>query len=200
MDRDYLYIHGTGVEDGRKCLIVRTQTLKRNTTSFNEYWVDTARESAILREASYSNDKQLHDIRIRYRKSSAGWLPESWRLKAYSHGSLVYTDNVRVEKVDLDPPIKDADFQMEIKPGMIVEERTDLPTKHPFVTPESKISVYRSKKGGGREDLPDPYHRKGDQYQENLRRKNLWFWALLVLPVLVVAGCLVWVRRRRPGS
>lgn len=198
-DPDYLYVHGTGVQDGRTCLIVRTQSLKRNTTSFNEYWVDTARESAILREVSYSNDKPMHDITIRYHKSSAGWLPESWHLRVYS-GSLLYSDNMRVEKLDLDPPIKDADFQMEIKPGMIVEERTDLPTKHPLVTPESKISIYREKEGGGREELPDPYRRKGDQYQEHLRRKDLWFWGWSALSVLAIGGFLVWARRRRRAS
>jgi hypothetical protein len=198
-DAEYLYVHGTGVRDGRTCLIVRTQTLKTVTTSFDEYWVDTEREGAILRHVGYCNSKPSHDIMIRYRKTSAGWLPESWRLEIYNE-SLLYTDNMRVRKVDLDPAINDADFQMEIKPGMIVDERTDLPTKHPLVNPESKISVYRAKEGGGREELPDPARRKGDQYQEHIRRKNLWVWAWLVLPVLALGGFLAWVRRRRRAS
>ncbi len=199
-DPEYLYVHGTGVQDGRTCLIVRTQTLKTVTTSFDEYWVDTARQCAILRQVGYCNSKRSSDITIRYQKTSAGWLPESWGLQIYSGGNLLYTDNMRVEKIDLDPAIQDADFQMEIKPGMIVEERTDLPSKHPLVTPESKISVYRAEEGGGREELPDPARRRGDQYQEHLRRKNLWIWAWFVFPLLAIGGFLMWARRRRRAT
>jgi len=185
------------VHDGQTCLIVRTQTLKRNTTSFEEYWVDMAWESAILRQISYSDGQPSSDITIRYGKSSAGWLPESWRLNVYS-GSLLYSENMRVEKVLLDAPIKDADFELRINPGMVVEERTDHATKHPLVTPESSISVYRAKEGGGREEVPDPYHRKGDQYQDHLRRKHvLWIWLWLILPLVVIAVFFVWRKRQR---
>jgi len=196
-DADYLYIHGTGVQDGRTCLIVRTQTLKTITTSFEEYWVDTERESAILRQLSYCNSKPSRDFTIHYRKSSGGWLPDRWRYQLYTGGSLLFTDNMRVEKNDLDPAIQDSDYQMEIKPGMIVEERTNLPTKHPLVTPASKVSVYRVKERGKREELPDPYRRKGDQYQEHLQRKSLWIWTWSALPVLAISGSYFWARRRR---
>lgn len=199
-DPDYLYVHGTGVHDGRTCLIVRSQTLKTATTSFEEYWVDTARESAIIREVSYSNAKPMRDFSIRYRKSSDGWLPESWRLEHYVSRSLVYSDNMRVDKVDVNLLVNDADFQMEIKPGMIVEERKDHPMIHPLVTPKSSISVYRAKEGGDREELPDPYGREGDQYQEHLRRKSSWVWGWSMLPVFAIGGFLIWARRRRLAS
>lgn len=197
-DPDYLYVHGTGVQDERTCLIVRTRTLKTVTTSFEEYWVDTERESAILRYVDYCNSEPRSDITIHYRKLSAGWLPERWRYQLfYAVGSLIFTDNMHVEKIDLDPAIQNSAFQVGIKPGMIVEERTVLPTKHPLVTPESKISVYRAKEGGGREHLPDPYRRKGDQYQEHVRRKEVWLWVWFALPVLAIGGFLIWARRRR---
>ncbi len=196
-DPDYLYVHGTGVQDKRTCLVVRTQTLRSGTTSFDEYWVDVERESAILRYVSYSGNKPSRDITIHYRKSSAGWLPERWRLQIFGGGSLLYSDDMHVEKVDLDPAIDDGDFKMEIKPGMIVEEREDLPTKHPLVNPESKISVYRAKEGGAREELPDPARRKGDQFHERLPLNKLWGWVWLVLPALAICGFLVWVRRLR---
>lgn len=196
-DPDYLYVHGTGVHVGRTCLIVRTQTLKSATTSFDEYWVDTDRESAILRYVSYCDAKPRDDITIQYRKTSGSWLPERWRAPFYNGNDLLFTDNIHVEKLDLDPAVGDSDFQVEIKPEMIVEERTDLPTKHPLVNPESKISIYRAKEGGGREELPDPAHRKGDQYQQHVRRKQVWFWMWIVLPALAIGGFLVWVRRRR---
>lgn len=199
-DSGYLYVHGTGVYDRRTCLIVRTQTLKRNTTSFDEYWVDTERESAILRHVAYCNSKPSHDITIEYRKALAGWLPASWVLTFYQGGNLMYSDTMRAENISLNPPVRDADFQMEMKTGMIVEERMDLPTKHPLMTPKSNISIYRVKEEGKREELPDPYHRKGDQHQERLQRKNLWVWAWWSLPLLAIGVSFLWFRRRRHYS
>lgn len=193
---DYLYVHGTGVHEERTCLIVRTQTLKTATTSFQEYWVDPERESAILRHVSYCNSKPRDDITIQYRKTLASWLPDRWRAPLYIGNNLIFTDTMRVEKLELVPGVQDSDFQVEIKPGMIVEERTDLPTKHPLVNPESKISIYRLHEGGEREELPDPAHRKGDQYQQHLRRQQLWSWVWIVLPVLAIGAFLIWMRRR----
>jgi hypothetical protein len=193
-DPDYLYVHGRGVHDGRACLILRTRTLKMSDTSFEEYWVDAPRESAILRYVMYSNGKPLNDVAISYRQTSAGWFPENWRSNAYVNGSLLYSEVVRVEKVQFDLSVKDADFAMEIKPGMLVEDRVDQPAVHPRVTPKSTLSVYRTKEGGGREEVPDPYHRKGDQYQQNTRSKNLWATAWLVLPLVGIAGFFLWWR------
>lgn len=195
-DPDYLYVHGTGVQDGRTCLIVRTQTLRSGTTSFDEYWVDTERESAILRYFSYSGGKPTRDITIHYGKLSPGWLPERWRYQVFGGGGVFYSDNLHVERVDLAPAINESDFEMEINPGMIVEERTDLPTKHPLATPESEILRYRFKEGGGREELPVPPYRKGKQYQELLQFKGPWFWPSMALPVLAIVVFLVWKRRR----
>jgi hypothetical protein len=192
-DPDYLYLHGTGVHEGRVCSIVRTQTLKRTGSSFSEYWVDTARDSAIVRYLTYSDNKPMEDLTIRYRESPAGWLPESWRWNLYMMGHLLYSDNMRVEKMLANPPVKDADFEMEIRPGMIVEERTVHATQHPLTTPKSTISVYQAKEKSGREELPDPYHRKGDQYHEQLRRKNLWMWGWLGVPLMGIVGFLFWV-------
>lgn len=171
-DQDYLYIHGTGVHDGRRCLIVRSQTLKTSTTAFVEYWVDTSRESAIVRYVSYSGAKPSAETTIRYSNGPSGWLPASWHWTFYSHGQTLYYEDMRVEKVNSHPSFTDSDFEMEAQPGMLVEEVESLPTKHPIATPKSKLSVYRLKEGGEREYVPDPYRREGDQYRENNLRKK----------------------------
>jgi hypothetical protein len=194
-DPEYLYVHGTGVHDGRTCLIVRTRTLKLVNTSFDEYWVDAARESAILRYVAYSGNNVPNDVTIRYSKSPGGWLPESWRWVSYLKGKTLYWEDMRVEKVTIDPTFTDANFDITITPGMVVEERTDQATNHPIATPKSTISVYKAEKDGGKEEFPDPYHRKGDQYQA--RRIARWAWAWLALPLAGIAGFLLWAKRRR---
>ncbi len=196
-DPDYLYVHGVGVHNGRACLIVRTRTLRMADTSYEEYWVDAPLESAILRYAIYSNGKPLSEATIGYRQTSAGWFPENWRLNVYLNGSLLYSEFMRVEKILFDVPVKDADFAMEVKPNMLVEEGVDQAAIHPLVTPKSTFSVYRVKEGGGREEVPDPYHRQGDQYRQNIQRKNLWFTAWLVFPLVGGAGLLLWWRLRK---
>jgi hypothetical protein len=195
-DPEKLYIHGTGVHDGRVCLVLRTHAIKMHTTSFDEFWVDVPRDSAILRYVSYSGGKPLGDITVHYRKTSDGWLPENWRINSYVNGHLLYFRIIRVESFQFDVPVNDVFFEMHIKPGMIVEERADHATKHPLATPKSDLSIYRAGEGGVREYIPDPYHRKqGDLYQHINRRKIVWTWAWLALPLVAIAGLIFWAWR-----
>lgn len=193
-DPDYLYIHGVGVHDGRNCLVLRTRVLKAADTSFEEYWVDVPRGSAIVHYVIYSSSKPIFDATIHYRKTAADWMPTNWRLNTYMNGSLLYFENIRIEKVQFDIPVNDTDFEIKVKPGMLVEEGFDKTPKHPLGTPESTFSVYRLKKDGSREYVPDPYRRKkGDQYQKNIQRKKLSTWAWFSLPVVLIAGFFFWI-------
>jgi hypothetical protein len=166
-------------------------------TAFEEYWVDTARDSAVVRHITYSNSKPINDMTVRYNKSAHGWLPSSWRWTVYLQGRTLYTEDMRVEQFTPDPAVTDADFQMGIEPGMVVEERTDHATQNPLVTPKSSISVYQALEEGGRKEMPDPYGRPGDQYQEHTRNRARWGWFWLVLAVPVIAGFVYWARRHR---
>lgn len=193
-DSDYLYIHGESVYEGRPCLIIRTQTLKMATTSFDEYWVDNTRESAIVRYLSYSGEKAAQDIGIHYKNSHDHWLLDSWRYTVYRLGSVLSSEEMRVEQITLNPPVQDADFELEVKPGMLVEERTDPPTLSPIVWPNGKLSVYKVKEDGGREAIPDPFHRPGDQYQDHRQRR--WFFVALFV-LIVGAVSIFWIRHRK---
>jgi hypothetical protein len=184
-DPEYLYIHGTSVYENRPCLILRTQTLKQFTTSFSEYWVDTSRESAVVRFLDYGGKKVAQDIGISYKVSHGHWLPDGWRITEYIHGRASSYEEVRVRQITINPSITDADFELEVKPGMLVEERTDLPTNSPLEWPKSKLSVYRVKENRERETIPDPFHRRGDQYQHkhpsNRPRRRNWVWAAVFI-------------------
>ncbi len=197
-DPNYLHIHGRGVYEDRACLILRTQTLQMMTTSFDEYWVDTERECAIVRYLAYSGKNPSQEIGIRYQKFHEHWLPETWRWIVYLRGKTLYYEDMRVKHIAINPPITDADFELEdVKPGMLVTKRTDLPTNNPITAPKSESSVYRVKDDGGWEQIPDPAHGIGDQY----RKLESHRWAWVILAVLLVAGLgfgtAFWVRRRR---
>lgn len=203
-DPAHLYIHGTGVQDERKCLIVRTRTLKAGSgTTFQEYWVDATRESAIVRYIDYSDDKPRIEMTMHYRElirgdESLGWFPDSWRWTLFQNEHTMYTEEVRVEKVRANPAVTDADFDLDVaKPGMIVEEITILPAKDPSSRPERRISVYRVKESGGIQEMPDPYRRQGDQYREHLHPWRLVFWICITMGIL---GILVWLKRRKRAT
>lgn len=133
-DPNYLHIHGTGVQDDRACLILRTQTLQLSTTSFEEYWVDTTRENAIVRYMSYVGKKPTcnSDIVMQYRHVPDGWFLAGWHWTVYDSGKTLYVKEMRVTNMKINPVVTAADFAMEIRPGMIVEEVASHPTRAVF--------------------------------------------------------------------
>src|SRR5262249_15885891 len=46
VDPTTLYVHGRGVHAGRPCLVLRTHAVKYLDWGFDEFWVDTERDSA----------------------------------------------------------------------------------------------------------------------------------------------------------
>ncbi len=196
---DYMYVHDTGVLDERKCLILRTQPLPEFANKpFEEYWVDTERDSAVVRYVRYVGPKPLitFEIRVRYRQYQDSWLPDGWRWTTFIKGKTLYYQEMLVAKVDRNPLITDADFEVgEIKAGMLVEERTDLPTADPATFPKSKLSVYRVQDNGTRQDIPDPAHREGDQYSAHRTSSRLWIYMSLGIPGTLVLLVLLWKKR-----
>jgi hypothetical protein len=119
-----LHVHGTGVHDGRPCVVIRTPVRHLATTSYNEYWADTARDSAIIRYIEFSGDKPFNSIDVSYQRTAHGWLPERWTFTHYSRGKTYFLERMRVAELQVDPPISDADFQIEPWPGVRIEDRT----------------------------------------------------------------------------
>jgi hypothetical protein len=193
-DPNYLYIHGNGVQDGCPCLILRTQVLQLGNRRFDEYWVDTARDSAILRYLAYSDDQPITAIAIQYRELHEGWWPESWHWTEFDRGKTLYFERMRVMKRRLDPPVSDGDFEMNAKPGMTVEVVTNRAIKNPLEMPAFEVSVYRIDDNGEKVAIPDPYHRQEDRYSQQFRTKH-WLW--LLLPLAVILALFGWTRWRR---
>ncbi len=103
---------------------------------------------------------------------------------------------MQVTKRRLNLPVSDADFEMDAKPGMIVEEVKSQAPKNPLAPPtKTELSVYRVKENGGKEYIPDPYNRKEwDRFSDHVRT---WHWFWLAVPLAAILALVGWVWWRR---
>lgn len=124
--KDVYHVKGEGNFANRACLVLRTEPQEFNQVLWDELWVDPGRESAVLRQTSYENGKILTDIQIEYQETAGGWLPQSWTMSAASNGKVFSLERRRVDELQIDPVVSDADFRLDLKPGMIVQ-RTSFP-------------------------------------------------------------------------
>lgn len=132
LKRGAFNIHGRGVRDHRQCLVLRTQSDPQVRLIY-EYWVDLARESAIVQMISYINGAIDNTIEIDYQQTPHGWLPASWvqrqntdkvargsRIKgpAWIEQDCSYRVIELLANQDLRPEV----FDIELKPGLVVRD------------------------------------------------------------------------------
>jgi hypothetical protein len=120
-------VHGEGVQAGRRCLVLRDQPLDLldDRPSFDEFWVDCERDSAVLRKKMWSAGWLCSDDEIAYQATEQGWLVSDWKSTFFSpEGRTVYVTRMRVAEVVPEPAVEDGDFRVAIEPGMIVQELT----------------------------------------------------------------------------
>lgn len=192
--KTYLSVHGIGVYDNRACVILRTNPFGMEITSFQEYWVDVARESAIVRFLSYNDNSPESEINIQYKVRQDHWLPQSWRWTVFSKGKTLYEEDAIVTEITPNPVLNAGTFDLESKVGMLVESRIDHETRNPAEIPKSDISVYRITTDGETTPVPDPYHRTGDQYSPN---RNYYGWAWYFWAIVLIAVVAYYFKRVR---
>lgn len=205
IDAKRLFVHGYGVQEETKCTVLRTRTTKTQVnTEFEEYWVDREKECAVVRYVEYVNEKRNVDMEIHYRDLIVegvhyGWFPDNWRWSAFVRGQILYTEDLRVDRVMVNLPINDEDFDLNVmKTGMIVEETVYSRDADANGHPARRISVYQVKEGGERQAMPDPYHREGDQYLVGSGNKRVRYMGIfLVLLTVITASLIYWLKRRR---
>jgi hypothetical protein len=181
-EEDAFFLHGRGVHAERNCLVLRTQAAQHSGVNFDEYWVDPGRDSAVLRQVAYVNGKAVIDLDVIYQKIEESWLPQRWTVvRRDNRGQTIRLERMRLEEVTPNPPMKDSDFEVEIKPGMIIQ-RVDLAG-----SPDS-IQVPRPK-----EDRLFRVAENGEWNPiingvEQPRRWPAWVWWAggIILPVLVL--------------
>jgi hypothetical protein len=191
-DPEMFYIHGEGVHEGRRCLIVRTQTLKRLTAVNDEFWVDPARDSAVVRQLWLSDGKPVHDWDIRYQKTPHGWLPSDWTFTLRMFGVTIGVEKMRVIELATEPYFTDADFSIELPAGSLVGKvkyGDPVSPKQPQLLQEER-KLYRVSEGGGLQEMV----LEGGTLRPAWRSRLKWF---LALPVIALVAWLAVRRWRR---
>lgn len=179
---------------GRPCIVLREQTnqpgeqLRRAT-----YYVDVERDGAIVRTEVHGVNDSLQDVTaIDYTRTDRGWMPASWSCTFYE-GSVnpaknrvlrVYT--LSVVEITWDPVVSAGDFQIPLRPGMIVRRRD---RNHERLIVASDGETLEPLQGSG----------KGGANQTSTGHAS---WPLLVIGLngvglAVLAACLLYLRRRR---
>lgn len=190
LDADDFTVHGQGVHAGKPCLVLRTFPVPNGTARcFDEYWVDLARDSAVVRHSAFINDQLLTDVDITYQQTSHGWLPLRWVGTVYAHGrQLINVTRLRVDEFTIEPTVTDADFHVEAKPGMVILEDTfDLPGAERNSQGFQRKN-YRVAADGSWEEIGS----KG----EPLPPRHRWGWLALLAVPAAIALAYVWRRRR----
>jgi hypothetical protein len=106
---------GSNIENGKRYEIVREGN--------KEYWIDRARDSAIVKLILQQGIQPTVTIDIDYQNTRAGWLPRKWTRNEFQNGRVRMTEEVDVTRIELEPPITAADFVLEPTAGMRVKEQ-----------------------------------------------------------------------------
>jgi hypothetical protein len=199
-DPEMLIVHGQGVHDGRPCLVLRTHTLSGGAgTWVREFWVDTARASAVVRQVEYSNGKISDDKDIQYQQTRCGWLPKSWTftVRNSAGGKTLLTERMQIKELTLDPPVTDADFRIDVKPGMLVKKSVhgDVQPNDPGRPKEEKF--YRIRDNG---DWNEVVIANGVERSRWSLRSIWWVAGLVTGAVTLAWGVRRWQHSRRSAT
>lgn len=121
-DPEMLVFHGQSVEEGRTCTVLRSRTIKGGAVTFVEIATDPGRDSAIVRYLETTNGKPFSNSTIRYRETPLGWLPASWTTSLFGGGRLLFSEKLSVTNLELNPSVADSDFDIQLKPGMLLKK------------------------------------------------------------------------------
>lgn len=181
LDRDFFRWHGDAKLDGRDCTVLRT--LNRpgaRGETYYEYWVDRARESAVLRYVAFRSGAR-DQVDIDYRSTAHGWFPSGYRWAGVTRdGGLTTRLEFTVDEMLANPVLTDDLFHTKPKAGMIVKDDST-----------GETYVYG---GEGRPNVDVREH-----YLQRLRasqepRLTRWTAIMLIVSAMLVAAAIL-VRR-----
>jgi hypothetical protein len=127
INRAIYKVHGEAEHEGRACVILRSAPQPRGKANYSEIWVDTARDSAVLRYVFYSNGEESTAYEIDYQETSHGWLPRSWVVSKYGDkqdGVRLLSESHRFEvtALEIEPQFHEDLFRVAQEPGMVVAD------------------------------------------------------------------------------
>jgi hypothetical protein len=125
LSADDFTLYGHAVRDGRECMVLRSQTdHTRSNPPYNEYWVDTERDSAIVRFVRYIRGSEDSQIDLWYNQDDGLGLPLARYVFMESfEGRLVRTREESVLEYEAEPAFADSLFYVEPQPGFNVADR-----------------------------------------------------------------------------
>jgi hypothetical protein len=198
-DIELFRVHGEGVHDGRPCLVIRTQALQAAGTLYDEFWVDTQHDSAVVRQALMANGKPSLNTDIQYQQTAHGWLPSGWTFTLFTNDRTSFVEHLEVKDLAINLAVADADFQFEDKPGMLIKkiEMGGAPDpRHPMVFEEKEKKYFRVGDDGSLAEVT---------FKDGIERKrwSTWIgWAIGLLLLVALSLWLIprWIRRRAVGA
>lgn len=197
-DTESLTVQGQTVLEGRPCLVLRTPASQGTNTTFDELWVDLARDSALVRHSRFADNVPRTDLVITYRETPYGWLPDHWEQTLRAGTKVLEIKRARVDSLEVDPAVSDSDFRIEEKPGMLVITGVNPASDPRSMEPPSEptnVHRFRIDENGRRREVVFE-----NAVEKRIAGKSWLWWSIAV----VAAGCAVLIcgyliRRRRAG-
>ena len=118
-----LHVHGRVVHQGRNHVVLQTGPRQNDLGSYDEYLVDTNRDSAVTRYTIFGNWRARRRVDIEYQHTSHGWLPSE--MKTVTQGTLS-TETIQTLKIDdiaVNPDFSADMFHVTPTEGMVVKDR-----------------------------------------------------------------------------
>lgn len=184
LDKLDIEVRGRRVFEGKECVVLR---LFPKDTLVDELWIDTSRQSAIIRMDVYAMD-MFHKLQlstridIRYRES--GDFPDAWNTTQFwgNGGAMQRSEKLQVDRFEINPEVNTEDFDIPLNPGMVV---TTFDVKAGLANDYAKQNYRVASDGKTLEDLDT----------SSGRRWHLGMYALAIgFSALILGG---WVLSRK---
>lgn len=200
-EADEFSLRGSVRHDGRNCLLVRTEPPSASITLVDELWVDSGRQSAVVRHTDFSGKSPRYRFDIGYQQTPHGWLPQRWTHTLSLNDKLMWSKTFTVQSIEADVPISDETFMLPLQPGMRVE-RNEFPQEGKGLNADrSAITIYQVDERGRLQTDGVPTGFVTEQgIQLPPERSSRWEWYLvggIVACVLLGFGCTFWRRATR---
>ncbi len=195
-------LKGIGSHAGRSCLMLRTGPASTTPALSDEYWVDTQRQSAVVRQIHWQGKNPWYRVDIDHQQTSHGWLPLKWVITNTISGEVQNIKRLNVEAIEANPSLVEEDFTLPIKPGMKVRIN-EFPGRGKGLDPQKPA---RTELAVGPDGSNDVISREGFRTSEGVElppaSTSKWWWisGVSLAVVIVVFLVLTWSRRRRTVS
>jgi len=126
LHEDELRYEGDGTVADRQCSIVRSKTsLLSGEMGFDEYWIDTGHDGAVVRWVRYMGGDVATKIDADYRHVDGGWQPAGWTATIFLSDNrkiILATHRLQVTAYRANPELSDDQFDIALAPNTIVRD------------------------------------------------------------------------------